>query len=126
MSDRKYLGQQATGPIKDLDLIEWDGGKIRITLAATEFTSLCPVTGQPDFGQIEICYYPDKFIVETKSLKLYLWSFRNEPSFVEPLIDQMADDLFRQIKPRQLTVTGSFNSRGGIELKASASRGEEI
>ncbi|MCP4547257.1 MAG: NADPH-dependent 7-cyano-7-deazaguanine reductase QueF [bacterium] len=122
MSERKYLGKKISGPTRELDLIDWEGGEIDIELEAEEFTSLCPVTGQPDFGTILIRYRPDRFIVETKSLKLYLWSFREEPSFVEQLVNTMADELFGQIQPQWLEVEGRFNSRGGIRLNVSTSR----
>ena len=79
-----------------------------------EFTALCPVTGQPDFGTIVVIYSPDKTCVELKSLKLYLWAFRNEGHFFEAVTNRIRDDLVRVLKPRRLTVVGKFNVRGGI------------
>ena len=79
-----------------------------------EYTAVCPVTGQPDFGTIVIHYVPDRLCVELKSLKLYLWSFRDEGHFFEQATNQILDDLVRALKPRRMTVVGRFNVRGGI------------
>ena len=81
---------------------------------AEEFTSLCPKTGQPDFGTIEIQYVADKLCIELKSLKFYLQSYRNEGVFYEDLVNRITDDLARSAKPRQMTVTGKFTTRGSI------------
>lgn len=85
-----------------------------IAFDCPEFTCLCPLTGQPDFARIQISYVPDAFCVESKSLKQYLWSFRNEGAFHEKVVNQIADDLVAAIGPRRLTVQGTFNVRGGI------------
>jgi 7-cyano-7-deazaguanine reductase len=79
-----------------------------------EYTALCPVTGQPDFGTITVIYSPAKLCVELRSLKLYLWSFRDEGHYFEQVTNQIRDDLVRAMKPRRLTVVGKFNVRGGI------------
>ena len=79
-----------------------------------EYTALCPVTGQPDFGTIVVIYSPDKTCIELKSLKLYLWSFRDEGHFFEQVTNQILDDLVRACRPRRMTVIGKFNVRGGI------------
>jgi 7-cyano-7-deazaguanine reductase len=79
-----------------------------------EFTCLCPMTGQPDFAKLTIRYVPDALNVELKSLKLYLWSFRDEGHFHEAVTNRIADDLIAAVKPRRLTVTGDFFVRGGI------------
>ena len=79
-----------------------------------EYTAVCPVTGQPDFGTIVILYTPDQLCVELKSLKLYLWSFRDEGHFFEQATNQILDDLVRATKPRRMSVIGKFNVRGGI------------
>jgi len=79
-----------------------------------EYTAICPVTGQPDFGEIVVIYVPDRLCVELKSLKLYLWSFRNEGHYFEQVTNQILDDLVRAIRPRKMTVLGRFNVRGGI------------
>jgi 7-cyano-7-deazaguanine reductase len=78
-----------------------------------EFTSMCPVTGQPDFATITVVYTPDKLNVEMKSLKLYYLSFRNKGIFFEAVTNQIADDLAAVLKPRRMTVTDDFNVRGG-------------
>ncbi len=85
-----------------------------IEMECPEFTCLCPKTGQPDFAVVEIAYVPNRWCVELKSLKLYLWSYRNEGGFHEKVINQIADDLVAVLKPRQLQVIGDFNVRGGI------------
>ena len=85
-----------------------------IAFEAPEFTCLCPMTGQPDFATIRIRYVPDTNCVELKSLKLYLWSFRNEGAFHEAVTNRIADDLIAAIDPRKLIVEGDFFVRGGI------------
>jgi 7-cyano-7-deazaguanine reductase len=85
---------------------------IRMTLP--EFTCLCPKTGQPDFATFELEYVPDELCVELKSLKLYLWSFRDRGAFHEAVTNQIADDLAGACVPRFLRLTGKFNVRGGI------------
>ncbi len=85
-----------------------------------EFTSLCPITGQPDFGHIVIEYEPGARCIESKSLKLYLGSFRNEGSFAEALTNRIRDDLVRACAPRRLTVTADFTPRGGIGIRVVA------
>lgn len=79
-----------------------------------EYTAVCPVTGQPDFGTIIVVYVPDRLCVELKSLKLYLWSFRDEGHYFEQATNQICDDLVKAMKPRRLTVVGRYNVRGGI------------
>lgn len=79
-----------------------------------EFTAVCPITGQPDFGTIRIEYVPDQCCVELKSLKLYLWRFRNEGHFYEDVVNLILDDLVAVMDPIRLRVTGEFNVRGGI------------
>jgi 7-cyano-7-deazaguanine reductase len=85
-----------------------------IAFDCPEFTCLCPLTGQPDFARFRIRYVPDKSCVELKSLKLYLWSFRDQGAFHEKVTNTIADDIVRAIQPRQLTVEGDFFVRGGI------------
>ncbi len=85
-----------------------------------EFTSLCPITGQPDFGSITIEYVPDRLCIESKSLKLYLGSFRNEGSFAESISNLNRDDLVKACRPRRLTVTALFTPRGGIGIRVVA------
>lgn len=85
-----------------------------IAFECPEFTCLCPMTGQPDFATISIDYVPDELCVELKSLKLYLWSYRNEGAFHEAVTNQICDDLVAAISPRSVTVVGKFWIRGGI------------
>ncbi|HUF63809.1 MAG TPA: preQ(1) synthase [Verrucomicrobiales bacterium] len=87
-----------------------------IDLDCPEFTSLCPVTGQPDHARLTIRYVPDTRCVETKSLKFYLASFRNHRAFNEEVVNRIADDLLRTCAPRKLEVHGEFAPRGGIRL----------
>ena len=86
-----------------------------IAFDAPEFTCLCPMTGQPDFATIRIRYVPDQKCVELKSLKLYLWSFRDEGTFHEAVTNRIADDLIAALQPRRMTVEGDFYVRGGIK-----------
>lgn len=81
-----------------------------------EFTSLCPMTGQPDFGTIRIRYVPGERCVESKSFKLYMGAFRNHGSFMESLTNMIADDFVSLLAPRRMTVEGFFNVRGGTEI----------
>ena len=96
------------------------GRNYRIHLSAPEFSSLCPVTGQPDSAHIEILYIPDQTCVETKSLKFYLASYRNVPSFNEAIVNRILDDLVKACAPKQAVVRGKFGSRGGIQLTCEA------
>ncbi|OQA58147.1 MAG: NADPH-dependent 7-cyano-7-deazaguanine reductase [Candidatus Omnitrophica bacterium ADurb.Bin277] len=91
-----------------------------INLECPEFTCLCPKTGQPDFAVIRIRYVPDKFCVELKSLKLYLWSYRNEGAFHEAVTNKILDDLVRVLRPRTMTVEADFYIRGGIHTVVTA------
>ena len=92
----------------------------KVTLETEEFTCLCPKTGQPDFAALTIEYVPDQKVVESKSLKLYLWSFRDEGVFHEHLTNRMLDDLVAAVAPHWMRVTGRFNIRGGIAITVSA------
>lgn len=91
-----------------------------ITFTCPEFTCLCPMTGQPDFAEIRIDYVPDGLCVELKSLKLYLWSYRNEGAFHEAVTNRILDDLVSAMKPRRAKVVGDFAVRGGISTVVTA------
>ena len=93
---------------------------IDITIEQPEFTSVCPMTGLPDYGTITIEYRPNKLIVELKSLKFYLMQYRNVGIYYEHLVNRILDDLTNSLKPKTLTVTGNFTARGGITTKAVA------
>ena len=87
-----------------------------VTLTSDEFTCLCPITHQPDYATIKIRYIPDEKLVESKSLKLYLTSFRNHGTFHEDVVNKIADDLIKLLNPRYLEVEGNFSVRGGISI----------
>ncbi len=91
-----------------------------IEITTNEFTCVCPRTGQPDFATITIRYVPDQWIVELKSLKLYLWSFRNEGHYHEEVTNTILDDLVRTLQPRRMTVIADFNIRGGLHTVVTA------
>lgn len=131
---KSKLGQQKTdyGFSYNPSLLESFENKNPKALAwtsfiCTEFTSLCPKTGQPDFARVFINYVADKKMVESKSLKLYLFSFRNHGDFHEDCIQKICDDLFRLMRPKYLEVIGEFTPRGGISIfpMCSQSNGEE-
>ncbi len=106
----------STRPSKDLDWFENPNPDrdYEIRFDCPEFTCLCPKTGQPDFATIRIRYVPDRRCVELKSLKLYLWSFRDEGAFHEAVTNRILDDLVALLAPRRLVVEGDFLVRGGI------------
>ncbi len=91
-----------------------------IKMECPEFTCLCPKTGQPDFATIPICYVPDRLCVELKSLKLYLWSYRNEGAFHEAVTNKILGDLVAAVKPRRMEVFSDFYVRGGIHTTVRA------
>ena len=92
----------------------------QIEIRAPEFTSVCPITGMPDFGEILIRYTPDKDCIELKSLKYYLFEYRNQGIFYESATNQILDDLVAACRPRRMTVIGDFTARGGITTKVTA------
>ena len=96
------------------------GRDYEIRFDCPEFTCLCPMTGQPDFATIRIMYVPDRLCVELKSLKLYLWSFRNEEAFHEAVTNRILDDLVSTLQPRKMAVEGDFLVRGGIHTTVTA------
>ncbi len=111
-----------TKPSKELETFPNPrrGRDYEISMECPEFTCLCPRTGQPDFATIRIRYVPDDLCIELKSLKLYLWSFREEGAFHEDVINRILDDLVRACRPRSMTVVGDFNVRGGIHTVVTA------
>ena len=90
-----------------------------------EFTALCPITGQPDFAEIKIMYIPDKKMVESKSLKLYMFSFRNHGDFHEDVVNIILNDLVKLMDPRYIEVLGLFLPRGGISIYPYANYGKK-
>jgi 7-cyano-7-deazaguanine reductase len=117
MDKLTILGKKAE-PSKKLEAFpnQNPGRFYKVTLETEEFTCLCPITGQPDFARIRIEYVPDQKIVESKSLKLYLWSYRNEGAFHEHVVNTLLDDLVALLDPHYMKVTGAFNIRGGIGI----------
>jgi len=91
-----------------------------ILMECPEFTCLCPMTGQPDFATIRLSYVPDKLCIELKSLKLYLWSYRDQGAFHEAVTNTILDDIVAAIDPRRATVEGDFMVRGGIRTQIVA------
>jgi 7-cyano-7-deazaguanine reductase len=96
------------------------GRDYRIHMSLPEFTCLCPLTGQPDFAVLELEYVPDRLCLELKSLKLYIWSFRDEGAFHEAVTNRILDDLVRAARPRHMRLTARFNVRGGIATSVLA------
>lgn len=130
MSEMKHLGQQSQQP-QHPDEAEMDtfpnpapGRDFVITLDCPEFTTLCPITGQPDFAHIMIQYTPEELCIESKALKLYLGSFRNIGSFHEAVTNRILDDLVQALKPKWMEVVGNFNVRGGIGIRVNAQHGK--
>ena len=113
----------STAPSKELDTFPNPAPErdYEIRFECPEFTCLCPKTGQPDFATIRIHYVPDATCVELKSLKLYLWSFREEGAFHEAVTNRILDDLVGAISPRRMTVEADFYVRGGIHTVVEAS-----
>jgi 7-cyano-7-deazaguanine reductase len=97
------------------------GRDYTIVHTCPEFTALCPKTGQPDFGTIRITYVPDRLCVELKSLKLYLFGYRDRGIFYEHVTNVILDDLVKALRPRRITVEGDFRVRGGISTVVQAS-----
>jgi 7-cyano-7-deazaguanine reductase len=96
------------------------GREYEIEIRCPEFTSVCPKTGLPDFGEIRINYVPDQLCLELKALKYYMIEFRNQGIFYEAVTNQILDDLVGACKPRRMTVTGDFSVRGGISTSVIA------
>jgi len=109
---REYL-KEAAFPAPDVQLV---------TMTALEFTSVCPKTGQPDFGTVTIEYAPLERCIESRSLKYYLWSYRDQPAFCEALAARIADDVVQAIDPKHVEVELKQSVRGGIEIVATAAR----
>jgi 7-cyano-7-deazaguanine reductase len=116
------LGHEVREPVRKLETFPntHPGRRYTVKLDCPEFTCVCPMTGQPDFATITIRYVPDQRIVESKSLKLYLWSYRNEGVFHEHVTNQILDDLVAALEPHFCEVIGAFNVRGGIALTVEA------
>lgn len=116
------LGTRTSSPTRQLESFPAPQGISGVKFHTDEFTSLCPVTGQPDFCSVTIEYIPGALCLESKSLKLYLWSFRERGAFTEAIACEIADDIVAAISPQSLTVTVFQQPRGGISLEAKSSR----
>ena len=99
---------------------QYPGRDYTIEIVCPEFTSVCPKTGQPDFGTLTFTYVPQAKCVELKSLKLYLQQYRNEGIFYEHVTNRILDDLVAALKPRRMTLVAAFNPRGGITTTVTA------
>jgi 7-cyano-7-deazaguanine reductase len=122
LDDLTLLGEGATEPGKKLETFpnRHPGRDYTVTLVTDEFTCVCPATGQPDFARITINYVPDQKIVESKSLKLYFWSYRDEGVFHEHVTNVILDDLVAALEPRRCEVIADFGVRGGIAITVRA------
>ncbi|MBI4321007.1 MAG: NADPH-dependent 7-cyano-7-deazaguanine reductase QueF [Chloroflexi bacterium] len=116
------LGREVRGPVRQLETFpnQHPGRRYTVTLVCPEFTCVCPATGQPDFATITIRYIPDQRILESKSLKLYLWSYREEGTFHEHVTNRILDDIVKAVEPLYCEVVGAFNVRGGISITVEA------
>ncbi|MCB0001231.1 MAG: preQ(1) synthase [Anaerolineae bacterium] len=121
----KYLGKRSTQPIDELDTFPAPAGLDTVTMTSDELTALCPVTGQPDFYTVTIEYVPGPLCIESKSLKLYLWHFREQGVFCEQLAVDIRDKVVATIHPSACTVTLVQKARGGIVITAVSSYTEE-
>jgi 7-cyano-7-deazaguanine reductase len=119
------LGKKVAEPSRKLECFPRPAGVEKVVLESDEVTSLCPVTGQPDWETVVIEFAPEKYCIESKSLKLYLWSFREEGIFCEALAGQIARDVYAACKPRWCKVTVTQKARGGIKITATALSGDK-
>jgi len=117
--------EQYAEPSKDILDTFPNPGSTEVELIQKEFTSLCPLTQQPDYATIKILYSPNRLCIESKSLKLYLSAFRNFKGFAETITERICKDLFEVLQPTWIGVTGEFTSRGGISINAASEKREE-
>jgi len=116
----KHVNEIMSGVLEVVDYHYCGKRDIEIKIEQPEFTSLCPMTGLPDFAKIQIHYTPDQYIVELKSLKYYLLQYRNVGIFYEHLINVMLDHLIEKVSPKTMTINGIFTPRGGIHTNVLA------
>jgi len=117
----KALGNKDSGPSRSLEVFPTPAHVRKVTLESDEVTSLCPVTGQPDWETVRIEFEPGPYCIESKSLKLYLWSFRQEGAFCEALSARIAQDIYEACAPVWVKVTITQKPRGGITICSEAS-----
>ncbi len=122
LKDLTLLGQGATQPQRKLETFpnRHPNRRYTVRLETNEFTAVCPITGQPDFAKLIIEYIPNERVVESKSFKLYIWSFRNEGIFHEHVTNVILDDLVEALDPHWCRVVGEFSVRGGIAITITA------
>ncbi len=122
LQELTLLGKEVEQPQRKLETFpnRHPGREYTVRLETDEFTCICPMTSQPDFAHLTIEYVPDQRIVESKSFKLYLWSFRNEGHFHEHVTNMILDDLVAALEPIRCRVAGKFNIRGGIKITVEA------
>jgi len=116
------LGRTVQQPVEHIECFAAPAGCTLVRFTTDELASMCPVTRQPDLSRVVIEYEPDALCVESKSLKLYLWSFRDRAVFAEALAVEIADEVHRTAKPKRVTVTLTQRPRGGITVEAVAQR----
>lgn len=116
----RSLGKTTRQPSRTLETFPAPESVNKVVLESDEVTSLCPVTGQPDWETVRIEFGPDKYCIESKSLKLYLWSFREEGLFCEAFAGRVARDVFEACKPKWVKVTVTQRPRGGITISAES------
>ena len=120
----RALGNRSHGPSKALETFPTPQNITEVKFTSDELTSFCPVTEQPDFNKLVLIYHPNQRCVESKSLKLYLWSFREERLFGETLAHTIVEDLFQALQPRYCRVELQQGVRGGMQLTAIAEKSE--
>ena len=109
-----------TDGVIDSFVNDFPGREYEIEFVAPEFTSVCPMTGLPDFGTITVRYVPGERCIELRSFKYYLFTYRNQGVFYEQLVNRIRDDIVEAVRPRRLEVIGDFNVRGGISARVTA------
>ena len=122
--DLTLLGRTVRGPVTELETFEAPPGCARVRFVTREVTSVCPVTGQPDISTVLVEYTPRERCIESKSLKLYLWHFRDRALFAETLAVEVADEVERATSPGAVRVTVTQHARGGIVTEVTAERGD--
>src|SRR3954447_9286171 len=119
--DKRVLGRQTCGPIgaEQLDVIPWNhtGTDAVVEFSTNELTAICPVTGQPDFYELKLSYRPGQQLLESKAMKLYLWSFRDRGMFAEDMAATLLKDLVAACEPLEMTVELTQQVRGGLKIR---------
>jgi len=120
MEEPKYLGRTVRHPIDELDVFDKPEGVAEVAMTSDEVGGLCPVTGQPDFYTVTIRYEPDRLCIESKSLKLYLWGFRERPAFGERMAARILERVVADVRPKACEVTVRQKARGGVAIETRA------